>query len=326
MQNSATSRDNARFWVRPYEFEGDGSLGVATDVASLEVAGKTRTFWLKMLENRLFFREVGRDESWNFGAIEELNDSEKSDLPMALANVLANENYGRVVLPGEAPRPCLYLVGPDSRFWFGSPQNQLQERGVWSPHKATRFQIFLERPARYFKTLVECNSEHGFDKEQELFAQLYKLPRPILRPKWIVGSEQEWRRVVTAFFHFWWPQFREEFESEDLIEWQLWSAWAMEPMELNRFSSWGYWIPVSYSAPPLRRRAQYLIDQFCWIGAGKTKATGCWGQKIDFGPHALRGTVSSPTHHEILEAHVFLRDWINQRLPAKQARRWLEFP
>lgn len=325
MPTNAVSPANARFWVRPYEFEGDGSNGVAADVASLEVAGKTRNFWLKALDNRLFFREVGRDENWNFGAIEELRKSEKSDLPLALANVLANENYGRVVLPGEAPRPCLYLVKPDNKFWFGSPQTQLHERGVWSPHKATRPQAFIERPTGYFKTLADCNSEHAFDREQELFAPLYKMPLPTLRQNWVVGSEQEWRRVVTAFFHFWWPKFREQGEFKELIAWQLRSAWPMEPMELKRLTRWGYWATVSYASPPLRRRAQWLTEQFCWIGAGKTKASSSWGHKLDFGSCVLQGAVSAPTQHEIVEAHLLLRDWINPRLPPEQARKWLEF-
>lgn len=100
----------------------------------------------------------------------------------------------------------------------------------------------------------------------------------------------------------------------------------MEPMELRRFNSWGFWSTVSFSSSPLRRRAQGLIDQFCWIGAGKMNATGSWGQKIDFGPRALRGSVTAPTHHEILEAHVFLREWVNQKLPPAKAKKWLDFP
>lgn len=206
-----TSPQNARFWVRPYEFEGDGSTGAADAVATLEFDGKLRTFWLKKLEGRLFFREVGRGEEWTFGALK----LGEADLP----KILESDSYGRVVLPNDAPRPCLYLVGPDNRFWFGSPQTHLRERGVWSPHKAARVQLFLERPIRYFKTLADCNSEHAFDQEQETFAQLYEMPLPTLRQKWVVGSEQEWRRVVTAFFYHWWPQFREMCESEDLIEW-----------------------------------------------------------------------------------------------------------
>ena len=61
---------NARFWVRPYEFEGDGSTGAAQAMETVNVGGRERTFWLKELEDRLFFREVGRGEEWNFGSLE----------------------------------------------------------------------------------------------------------------------------------------------------------------------------------------------------------------------------------------------------------------
>ena len=326
MNNSARSPSGARFWVRPYEFEGDGSPGAAADVASLQVGGKTRMFWLKTLENRLFFREVERDEQWNFGALEELSDAEKLDLPLALANVLASENYGRVVLPFDAPRPCLFLAGMNNQFWFSATRSQARKHGDWKPHKSNKKAEFLDRPAKYFQQLREPSSEHAHERQSELFADLHALPKPSVRRQWLLGSEQECRLTMTAFFHLWWAHFRETNELEAPILWRLYSAWAMNSMDLRRLHpNWNYWTRVALESPPLQRRADWLVTQFYFSGQDKSREKGSSGQKLGFGPHVISGVVSEPTHHEILEAHLFLRDWINQRLPPAKARRWLDF-
>jgi hypothetical protein len=61
--------EHANFWVRPFQFRGDGSSGAAHAFARIEIGGKEREFWLKVVENRLFFAKriavrIGRSGVW----------------------------------------------------------------------------------------------------------------------------------------------------------------------------------------------------------------------------------------------------------------------
>ena len=321
MNQIATSPDNARFWVRPYEFEGDGSHGAAEDVASLEVGGKTRTFWLKTLENRLFFREIGRDENWNFGALDELSETEKLDLPSALARVLANESYGRVVLPRDVQRPCLFLATRDERALLLAPGCSLRAQGAWMPQNSARARPFLDRSPGVFESLnlKKCRGQLTID---QAFAEIYQLPIRVIRCRWLRGTQPEWERVVKAFFHLWWTHFHAALEADEPIQWELQSAWAMQAPQFYLKKPLYHGFYRSDFQWSLESRADFLRTQFLFVGQGKE--IKYLGMDIT-GACALHGIVSQPTHHEILEAHLFLRDWINQKLPSAKAKKWLDF-
>lgn len=317
MQNSATSPNNARFWVRPYEFEGDGSTGAALDVATVEVAGKTRTFWLKTLENRLFFRETGRDENWNFGAIEELSESEKSDLPMALANVLTSENYGRVVLPSFASRPKYLLVSPDDKFSTRVPNVSATWQSDWKPQSSARVRPFLDWSPGVFGSIA------NYQRQQippDYFAMLQQTPVPVMNAYWARGSQPEWERVVKSFFVYYLSRSAEPSEPSSLT-WRLHSAWS-----LGEMSFWHYqgfpkpiWMFPNFGiSRSMQKRLRFIKGEFRFAGQKEGVNGSCR-------PLTLQGIVTQPTHHEILEAHLYLRDWIHQRLPPERARQWLDF-
>ena len=320
--NNSASLANARFWVRPYEFEGDGSHGVAAAVASIEIGGKMRTFWLKTLENRLFFREIERDGSWNFGALDELGEAEQSDLPRALARVLASENYGRVVLPRDVQRPCLFLATPDERVWLLAPRSSIRVQGVWTPQKSALVRPFIERSVGVFESLSskKCRGQKTI---VQALAEISQLPIPTIRRRWARGTPQEWERVVKAFFHLWWSHFHRASEVTEQSQWELRSAWALQNSCFHRgelYYGRFHWFAF---AAPLQRRADFICKEFLFVGQGKCKQTDYLGRD-SVEPRSLYGTVSQPTHHEILEAHLFLRDWINERLPPEKAHRWLK--
>ena len=310
----------ARFWVRPFEFEGDGSTGAAADVASLEVGGKTRMFWLKTLHNRLFFREIGRDESWNFGALEALSEPEKSDLPLALAHVLASDNYGRVLLPDSPPMPCYLLNAPDGRVRCGVPRSALHaffERKhphtMWNNH-------FLDWRPGAFKVIGTSHSLHC--NAPEFVEKLDDIPVPSIGARWERGSQQEWRDVLQAFFFRQWPYLRRFGDANFAVQWRYQGEWAMG----NSFfryhrvdlSSAIAWMNDCELEKPEARRLRFIQNQFCFGGQEENGYGGCK-------PLWLNGTIHAPTHHEILEAHLYLRDWIGQRLPLERARQWLDF-
>lgn len=318
MNQITIAPDNARFWVRPYEFEGDSSHGAADDVASLEVGGKTRTFWLKTLENRLFFREIGRDENWNFGALEELSESEKSDLPMALANVLANENYGRVVLAVSTPRPCLLLAAPDGRVRCGVPQNSLHAFFERKRSHTMFNNHFLDwRPGAFY---VISTYHALYEKVPEFWHELANIPVPLLSAHWATGSRNEWERTLQALFFCFWPEFTKTDELL-MVKWNLQSACMISDMAFryefefaNRPSQWWIRHPLPVT---LQRRLRYVRKQNRFVGqeGGYYKIT----------PLEISGIIRAPTHHEILEAHFQLRDWVSGHLPPERVRQWLDF-
>ena len=329
MNANATSPAKARFWVRPYEFEGDGSHGAAEDVASLEVGGKTRTFWLKTLENRLFFREVGRDENWNFGAREELSDAEKSDLPLALARVLASENYGRVVLLKEELCPCFGLAHPDGQVRCHVPNHSLNVIRRWKP---TVFAGPEPKPESQQQNFLDWNlNDIGLDSPSQLFHEfrhfLKNIPTPIIEFQWIRGSHQEMNDILKSFIVHYWSELVANCpftETVRCIGWNYTTAWQMrEPqfyltcyfdIQLHR----GQYLWLG-KTPEIQKFLDAIVEQFHLIGQGEnpTDKKCC--------PYTAKEKISAPTHHEILEAHLFLRDWINQRLPPERARQWLDF-
>ena len=189
-----TPPQNARFWVRPYEFEGDGSTGAAEDVVSLEIGGRLRTFWLKSLEGRLFFREVGRNEDWNFGA---LDVSDGGDLPRVLVSVLESERYGRVVLPLEAPRPCFLLAASRGQIQCRVPARQLSASTERTPPHTMFDSAFLDWAPKSFGVIA---SDHFLSAEVPNFwNELTQSAAPVIEPHWARGSLQEWKRTMRAF-------------------------------------------------------------------------------------------------------------------------------
>ena len=321
MNKDATSLAGARFWVRPYEFEGDGSTGAADDVASLEVGGKTRTFWLKTLENRLFFREIGRDENWNFGALELLTND---DLPLELERVLASENYGRVVLPNDARRPCLFLATPDERVLLLAPRSFICAQGVWMPQNSARARLFLDRSPAIFGSLSfdKCRGQKTI---KQAFAEIYQSPIRVIRRRWLRGTQSEWECVVKAFFLLWWTHLHTASDADEPIRWELQSAWAMQAPQFYLKEPLYHGFHRSDFQWPLESRADFLRTQFLFVGQGKYKHTD-YLERDSVEARTISGIVSQPTHHEILESHLFLRDWINQKLPPAKAKRWLDFP
>ena len=324
VKNNATSLSDslldARFWVRPFEFEGDGSLGAADDVASLEVGGKMRTFWLKRLDGRLFFREIGRDENWNFGTLDPLAES---DLPAVLARALKSESYGRVVLPKDMSRPCCFVATPDSKFQLVVPNSHITARGAWSPQRSSLSRPFIERAPGVYGMLASRPLYRQSKDVHNAFGELSQISIPVIRRRWSRGSEQEWEQVSRAFFHRWWPHFSLSPDSP-VLHWELKSAWSMEGSDFRQIELWGHWAYFVQWPPNLKRRANVMSKQFSFVGQGKTEQLDKWGRNIT-GPRLLRGRVSPPTHHETLEAHLLLRDWINERLPLAKAKEWLDF-
>ncbi len=319
MTATANPLDQARFWVRPYEFEGDGSHGAANSIASLEVTGKTRTFWLKTLENRLFFREVGRDESWNFSAIEELRESEKSDLPTALANVLASENYGRVVLPDGLWRAHHLLVAPDDRLWTLVGGVEVSPESRWKSQKSARARHFLDWPPGVFSSITRYRFHPA--GLPDFLAELNRSPVPSIAPCWLLGSQQEWERVIKSLFICCGLGASEPVEKSSIV-WDLSSAYSQHGMIFGFLWQMSDMLEISPSfnlySRPIEQRARFIINQFSFIGQTHYNGENCRAFKIE-------GVINAPTNHEILEAQLYLRDWINQRLPPEQARRWLDF-
>lgn len=188
-----------------------------------------RAFWIKTLENRLFFREIGRDEAWNFGAIEELDAAEQSDLPMALANVLANENYGRVLLPASLPRPCYLLAAPDGRIRCGVPQNTLHAFFERKPSHTMFNNHFLNWRPRAFHVV---GRPHFIEAEAPRFwEELSKSSAPLVAAQWNRGSQPEWEKVLGAFFFRYWSQIEETSNAPFSIVWQLESSRSMREGE-----------------------------------------------------------------------------------------------
>ena len=315
MRANVLDLQRARFWVRPYEFEGDGSTGAADDVAALEVGGQTRTFWLKTLEGRLFFREVGRDEAWNFGALE---IARSDDLAAELARVLASENYGRVVLLQNIRRPEYLLAAPNERFQTCITHAQVTLTGRWKPQKSARIRHFLDWPLGVFGSINYNNVQ---PVSLEFVEALLQAPIAVVAARWTRGSQQEWERVINAVLVCGLAHFCEESDQWSAI-WDLQSAWAHGEMYFSCRYEIHSLLQVMPDFSPFSRfvqqRARFLKNDFCFVGQDKDSGGNCR-------PLTLQGTVTAPTHHEILEAHVFLRDWINQRLPPTKARRWLDF-
>ena len=326
MNQIAHAPGKVRFWVRPYEFEGDGSNGAAVAAASIEVGGKARAFWIKTLENRLFFREIGRDENWSFGAVDELSDAEKSDLPGTLARVLASENYGRVLLPYDARRPCLFLATPDERVLLLAPRASIRAQGAWMPQNAARARPFIERPPSIFNSLSSKNCR-GQNTIDQAFTEISQLPIRVIRRRWARGTQSEWERVFKAFSQYWWRHLHRASELEEQVRWELQSAWAMQSPTIHLrefYRSYGrfHWLICE---KPLRSRAEFICRQFLFVGQGKCEQTDYSGlDRVE--PRSLHCTVSQPTHHETLEANLYLRDWIYQKLPPAKAKKWLDFP
>ncbi len=321
--DNAISLADARFWVRPYEFEGDGSTGAALDVATVEVGGKTRTFWLKTLENRLFFREIGRDENWNFGALDELDDAEHSDLPSALANVLARENYGRVVLPDSPLCPSYLLAAPAGRIRCAVPQNSLHaffERKY--PHTMFNNHFLDWRPGAF----QVISTYHSLQNNvPEFLEKTDNIPTPKISAHWSVGSQAEWERTLQAVCLCHWPNLNHN-GNLVAIEWNLQSACAIKEMAFQyefefttRPSQWWIQTPLPRA---LQGRLRYVRKQNLFVGQTENIHRHILPRIL---PIEISGTIHAPTHHEILEAHFYLRDWINQRLPPESARQWLDF-
>ena len=320
MNQTVISPAEARFWVRPYEFEGDGSHGAAADVASLEVGGKMRTFWLKTLENRLFFREVGRDENWNFGALDELSETEKLDLPAALARVVANENYGRVVLPMSVPRPCYLLVTPDGRIRCGVPQNSLHAFFERKPSHTMFDNHFLDwRPGAFHV----ISTHHAlYAKVPDFWHELADIRAPLISARWATGSQQEWESAIQAFFFRCWSQLTYSNDASFCVLWEVQSAWSMGEPRCNFYCSAALLMrageQISLNRYP-KKRLRFIEKKMSFVG----QQEGNWRSHIQ--PLNLSGIIHAPTNHEILEAHLYLRDWIHQRLPPERARQWLDF-
>ena len=321
MNKDATSLASARFWVRPYEFEGDGSTGAALDVAAVEVGGKTRTFWLKALENRLFFREIERDENWNFGALELLTND---DLPLELERVLASENYGRVVLPDSPLCPCYLLVAPAGRIRCAVPRNSLHAFFERKPPHTMFNNHFLDWRPGAFQVISTYHSLR--DNVPEFLEKTDDIPTPKIPAHWFVGSQAEWKRALQSLFFCYWPNLN---HSGDLvaIEWNLQSACAIKEMAFRyefefttRPSQWRTQPPLSRA---FQRQIRYVRKQNLFVGQTENIHRHILPRIL---PIEISGTIHAPTNHEILEAHLFLRDWINQKLPPEKAKKWLDFP
>ena len=319
MNKDATSLASARFWVRPHEFEGDGSTGAALDVAAVEVGGKTRTFWLKTLENRLFFREIGRDENWNFGALEPLTND---DLPLELERVLASENYGRVVLPDSPLSPLYLLAVLDGRVRCGVPKHSLH---AFFDHKYPHTMLnnhFLDWRPGAFQKISTSHSIH--ENAPEFSEEIRDIPVPVIPAHWAMGSQAEWEHTLESLFFCFWSDFN---NIEDLVavEWNLQSTFSMEDglfrceLEFAKYISAETQRPLLYA---LHSRLRYVRKQNLFVGQTENIHRHILPRIL---PIEISGTIHAPTNHEILEAHLFLRDWINERLPPDKARQWLEF-
>ena len=324
MNKDATSLDKARFWVRPYEFEGDGTTGAALAAAAcIEVGGKTRTFWIKTLENRLFFREIGRDDGWNFGALEKLSEAEQSDLPTALARVLARESYGRVVLLEGENRPCFGLASPNGQVQCLVPDHQLSTVSRWKM-STTGKELGYESQET---PLIDWQPGSLYiNKTSQLFHEfrrdLKSLPAPLIEVKWVRGSHQEVENILKSFLVYHWRVLTDFPDNVIHMEWRHSTAWQMQnsavflSVHFDFRPHFPYGISQLYT-PRMQQLLEAINRRFLVVGQGEHQGK-CYR-------YTAKGRVSEPTHHEILEAHLYLRDWINERLPPKQARKWLDF-
>lgn len=310
------SLPNARFWVRPYEFEGDGSNGEAQAMETLQVGGRERTFWLKELEGRLFFREVGRGEEWNFGSLEaaELRDFER---------ILEEERFGRVILPFGASRPCLLLVAANRRIVCLVLHSDIVVSDGWKKGDLPRNLAFLDWGIGHFEELLlsgVANIGSFGPPINHLHRKMDRMPVVTHPEAWLRGSLDELENLFNALFFNCWEDLAYQECDEMKFSWELKSAWAMRPMEIYGSDLLSEVCNCESRIPPyLKPKVRFLLSHFLWVGQVESRYGRCEPRRI------LR-TLQAPTFHERIEAHRILKEWVSQKMAPEEARDWLNFP
>ena len=153
----------------------------------------------------------------------------------------------------------------------------------------------------------------------EFYCELVQTPAFLIKARWARGSHQEWKNVIRATFFSQWSRFEDAGQESWMIEWQLKSASAMNASVFHFyrqfFPSLAYQKHSSLLPHSSRRLLRFVVGQFCFVA-----------QKEDLFKQTrsvtLSGAIHAPTHHEILESRLFLRDWISQQLPPQRAGKW----
>ena len=312
----SNSLQNARFWVRPYEFEGDGSNGAAQAMETWPVGGRERTFWLKELEGRLFFREVGRGEEWNFGSLEAAKLSD-------WVRILEDENFGRVILPLEANRPCLLFVAANRKMVFLVPNSDVVAFNFWRMKDLPQDLAFYDWEMDVFKELwtdgIRIAGSSGTPKGHIRW-RMNQLPIPTVPEMWIRGSQNEFIKLINSFCHLFWDELKSDSRQHDLFTWQLDSAWAMAEMKFATGDNFLLTLRRGIQMPEqLKPKMKVLLEHFLWVGQENIN-------NYATRPAGLGESLQAPTFHEKIEAHRILKEWVSDKMAPDEARDWLNFP
>ena len=338
--------EHANFWVRPFQFRGDGSSGAAHAFARIETGGEMREFWLKVVENRLFFRETHRGQNWTFGCLERVGFVDESELVRALQLALEGGRFGRLIWPGinaslfdagsgsynEGLFVCLateaaqlHILAPGvgelavgSTQWEGSRRNHFLD---WRPEGVAT----LCKSYRYSRLLSNAGAEL-WKRYDPLLAHI---PRePLLGPvpsRWIRGENPQLQMLIRALCVSMWHRIA----LTDLraLRISLSSSYALRPMQLT-IGCWnGHWNVLS-SAPHdngfpaiLRQRSRFVAQKFEFIGQQTNRHN-----ELYVSPYKSQWQIDEPpTAHEQIEAQLLLREWISQKLPPEHVEGWLNF-
>ena len=327
---------NTHFSIPPWEFRGSNHDNEAHAQTELEIGGKKRKFLLKMREGVMYFKEPARVPLY---AVTKRFERELrgDELIEAWREEVGRENFGRFVVyqpnfPGTSASTVLAMVHRADhsswvREWFHPnwlevPTHRDGKRlDVWGDG----FQNATRRAFRHtHKTLLDC--------------ALSVQERQEIPPVWKQGDEAELRRVFALVMRLYARR-----KAQDST--RTWNFAATNPASkggfVDNFNPL-YHLDLSFS-PSIRAMRQLIEQKFVWTGmewkhfnskfsqSNQHHATlQKWGKhwRGNYGistPH-ISLTVPLVAHlssHEKLESLFELRDWLEDKIPPKQAAKLL---
>ena len=320
------------FSILPWEHRGSGAPAVADARTQLEIGGRARNFRLKMREGVIYFSEPNRAPMWAVTQIFERH-LDGNELIEIWKIEIERDNYGRFIiyrpnLPDTTVGTTLAMIHRADyagwvREWFAPDWHQTpvhrdrKTLDVWGD----KFQNATRRAYSHAgAALVNRAMNPGERRDIPL--------------RWVAGDETELQRIFALAVRVWmrrdanYPQqsgpFQRSFAASSPVNEGGWFS-------QDWLSSFAADLQVSPAFLPMLR---LMETHFVLVGLHWKKTLqrpkNPWGERWrgrwkTVAPEInLSATVeSSLSAHDKLEAQLELRDWLKDKISARQSANWL---
>lgn len=317
--------------ILPWEHRGSGAPTVPHAQTQLEIGGRARKWMLKMREGVIYFAEPKRAPVWAITRIFERNLN-GDELIKAWQKEIERDNYGRFIiyrpnLPGTSVNTTLAIIHRADyagwvREWFAPDWHQTpihrdrKTLDVWGNH----FQNATRRAYSHVgEVLINRAMEPGERRDIPL--------------EWIAGDEAELQRIFALAVRVFvrrdetFPQqsgpFRRSFVASSPINEGGWFS-------QDWLSSFAADLQVSPAFLPMLRlmESHFVLVGLSWKKAThrpKTRWGERWRGRFETVAPEIKLTAeieSSLSAHDKLEAQLELRDWLRDKISARQSANW----